>query len=315
MTGRAFEILEAVFGVTIVSLVSLFIPGHWGLLDIQPHPLWLVVLATAIRSSRMAGYVSSVLAATSYSLLIWVQSQVQASPITAHDFIPPFLVFVAGIVVNELQQAQRQRLANVEQKHQQAAASLQEFTWRYQTISDVKAELEAQLMAQTDSMATLYDVAKQLGTLQSCALYPAILDAVMKVLGAQACALYLRHNEQLQLQAGCPHLWLGRAQVLNTENTLISRAFYKRQVASIRDCLVEQGPDMLTCQDILMAGPLLDGDGEVLGIVVIEDLPFLKFTPATIQSFTLILDWASMALQNALLYEQARQGILKPANR
>src|SRR3954464_5695768 len=32
--------VEAAAGVLLVTAIGLALPGHWGLLDIQPHPLW-----------------------------------------------------------------------------------------------------------------------------------------------------------------------------------------------------------------------------------------------------------------------------------
>jgi uncharacterized membrane protein YozB (DUF420 family) len=54
-----------------------------------------------------------------------------------------------------------------------------------------------------------------------------------------------------------------------------------------------------------MVGPLYDSVGSVRGVVVVEQLPFLKFCPATIQLFGLLTDWVSTALQNAEAHERA----------
>jgi GGDEF domain-containing protein len=72
-----------------------------------------------------------------------------------------------------------------------------------------------------------------------------------------------------------------------------------------RDRLREAGPEVLAGEPVLLAGPLLDREGAVQGLVVVERMPFLKFSPTNVRLFGLILDWASTALGNASLFEQA----------
>jgi hypothetical protein len=54
----------------------------------------------------------------------------------------------------------------------------------------------------------------------------------------------------------------------------------------------------------VMVGPLLDGVGQIRGIVVIESLPLLKFTPSSIRLFSSILLLASIALQASFLTQE-----------
>ncbi|HKO23618.1 MAG TPA: GAF domain-containing protein, partial [Chloroflexota bacterium] len=184
------------------------------------------------------------------------------------------------------------------------AETLQELSERYRATLDVKAELEKRIIDQPTSIATLYTVAKKLTTLQTSALYPAIMDLVVTCLEAEACALYLQDDRQLRLQAGRPEIWPGRPEVCGADADLIGQVLAERRVVTIRDRVLALGPALAAREAVLLAGPLLDPSGQVAGVVVVERLPYLRLTPTTVHLFELILDWASTALHNAALYEQ-----------
>ena len=303
----ATELLEAFLGVALVAGIAAAIPGRWGLLEIQPHPLWLVVLAIAIRYGVPAGYVGGASAAGAYCLLLWLRPGEHHQMPSPHELLQPFLLFVGGVITSELVQGQQRRLLRAEQNRQVVAESLEKATERYQALQEVQGELEKRIVGQTASVTTLYEAAKQLSTLDTGALCTATVNLVVSFLEAQACALYLERDGQLQLQAGVPAVQPGRSRVLDREQPLVSQALHGRQVATIRELLLQRGAPAGEGEPIMMAGPLLDGAGRVRGVVVIERLPFLKFSPTSVGIFILVLDWASAALRNADAHTEMRE--------
>jgi polysaccharide biosynthesis protein PelD len=300
------SLLDTGLGVVIVVGAGLVIPGQWGLLHLQPHPLWFVVLAVALRYGAPAGYGAGGLAGVSYGLLVWLRPEARFQPLGEDDLLRSYLLFATGALVGEAVRGARQRFVRMEEKYQKVAETLQEVRERYKATLDVKAELEKRIIDQPASIATLYTVAKKLTTLQASALYPAILDLVVTFLEAEACALYLQDERQLRLRAGRPEIWPGRPEVCSAETDVIGQVLAERRVVTIRDRVLAVGPALAAREAVLMAGPLLDPNGQVAGVVVVERLPYLRLTPANVQLFELILDWASTALHNAALYGQAR---------
>ena len=298
------SLLDTSLGVVIVVGAGLVIPGQWGLLHLQPHPLWFVVLAVALRHGAPAGYVAGGLAGVSYGLLVWLRPEARFQPLGEDELLRSYLLFATGALVGEAVRGARQRFVRLEEKYQKVAETLQEVRERYRATLDVKAELEKRILDQPASMATLYTVAKKLTTPQASALYPAILDLVVTCLEAEACALYLQDDRQLRLRAGRPEIWPGRPEVCIADTDLIGQVLAERRVVTIRDRVLTGGPALAAREAVLMAGPLLDPNGQVAGVVVVERLPYLRLTPTNVQLFELILDWASTALHNAALYGQ-----------
>ncbi len=302
--------IEALLGVAIVSAAGLLIPGHWGLLTLYPHPLWIVVLGIAIRYGAPSGYVVGGLAAVSQCLALWLRPGARFQPIPSHALIQPFLFVVVGMVIGQAVRTQRARLTETEANYRQATEALQTLAREHSTTHAVKAELEKQIVSQPDSVATLYEVAKKLETLQADALYPAILGLVRRFVAAEACGYYEVAGARVQRIESLPRLSTDRAVAPHAPDGLLAQAIGERRVVSVRDRLLALGPEALGHEPALVAGPLLGSYGAVIGAITIERMPFLKLTPTAIRLFSLILDWGSTALQNAALYAESRAGAM-----
>lgn len=305
------EVAEAVLGVAMIVVASLLIPGQWGFLGWEPHPLWIVVLAIAIRYAAPAGYIASILAAISEVVLLWLRPGARFNPIPEHNLVTPFLFVVVGVLISRAVQSRRQRLRELEQQMTEADRKVQSATDAYLAMRTTKLELEKQIIGQPTSIAALSRIAKCLESLRVSDLYPAVLGLVERFLECQACALYLMENGELRLRVGAPDALSERRALWSLDEGLVGQALRERRVVTVRDRLLQSGPIVLSDETALMAGPLVDPDGEVTGIVVIERLPFVKFTPATVSLFTIILDWASTALANATTHERTRARLIE----
>lgn len=301
--SRLNECVEAAVGVLLVAAVGLAWPGHWGLLDVRPHPFWLVVLAIGVRYGLPASYVAGGLSAGGYLALSWAQPGGQRAAFGAHALLQPLLLLAGAVVIGEIAESRRRRLLEAERRRDETAAALDDTLARYRATLEVKAELEKRIVGQPATVMTLYETAKQLESLDRARLYPAILDLLATYLGVEACALYLRDDDGFRLAAARPD-GARPARLDALEEGVIGLALRERRLATVRDRLRALGPEGLAGEPALMAGPLLDRDGAVGGLIVVERMPFLKFSPTSVRLCNLILDWASTALQNATLYEE-----------
>ncbi len=304
---QSVGLLEAFVGVALVTTVAMFVPGNWGLLGVQPHPLWLVVLAIAIRYGTAAGYAGGAFAACAYWLMLWLQPGSNGQLPAAYELLQPLLLFVGGAITSELVQSERERGKHAEDDRRRVTAELQEVTQRCAALQEVHEELQKRIVGQTASIISLYEVAKQLTTLDAKALCKSTVNLVVNYIGADAASLYLRNSQgDLELQARVPPVDSLRRTVLDPRSGLVSRALREARVVTLHEQLPSSMADLGEGVQAVMAGPLLDESGRVCGVVVVERMPFMKFTPATVQLFDLLVDWASTALQSAESHALAR---------
>ncbi len=151
------EMVEVTLGLSITVIASWFIPGNWAPSELIFCAFFLVVFAIAVRYRAATAYSASVLAAVSYSLLLWQRPALYAPFDIRSVFIAAFLLLTGGVCMNDLLRGQRRRFTTAEQQQVQKDAILQETLCRYQTALTINAELERQIAGQTTTLTTISD--------------------------------------------------------------------------------------------------------------------------------------------------------------
>jgi hypothetical protein len=311
-------VCEAVSAILVILALGAALPGQaWGMADARPHPLWVVVLAIAVRYGAAAGYLAGGSSALTYGLLLWTRPEARFQPLAPHDLIQPLLMFTVGAILGELVDARERRMLCLESRQREAQNVLEALGERHRTVEKVRTELEKQIAFQSNSVVILSTFGKRLQSLKTAQLHSAIVDLLATALEAGACSLYLLAEGQLSLQAArrepSHSSWQAACRAVDPGHPLIQQVLAEGRVVTIRERLIREGCVSLAGEPILMAGPLTRLDGQVYGVVAIEAMPFMKLTPASIDLFAMILDWASAALANALLYEQALESSTRAA--
>jgi polysaccharide biosynthesis protein PelD len=301
---RLIPVYETFLGLVCIVLLAAVWPGQsWGMLNVQPHPFWIVVLAIAVRYGAVYGYLSGGMAAITYTMLLWTRPGTAFQLVSAHDLIQPFLMFVTGAVLGEIVQSREQQIVDLRVNQADLQRALSGLTQRCHALERIKTILEKQILFQTNSVLTLSIIGRKLQSLSVPDIHKGLAELITTTLEADACALYIAENGKLEFASGYPEVWHSRQWVLDTQDPLIQQVLREQRVISIRD-LKNAGP--YRSNQTLIAGPLLLDDGELYGLVVVESIPFEAFSPSTLTQLEAILSWASLALRNALRYEQGQ---------
>jgi hypothetical protein len=293
------EMFEVVVGLGIIGGCGFFLPDAWAWQNITFVAFFLLVFAIAVRYRPVTAYSAGLLAAVCYSLLLWQHYgslNLFAFPVT---YVEPFVLFFSSVAMSNLLHAQRQRMITAERLSAHVDEELREATQHYQTALAINKVLESQVVGQTVSIAIISDKLANLRKFNGDDRYRAILDVAVQAIEAQSCTLYVLRDGQMRFCVSQPEKKGQQyAQTLNLTDPLISKVFLQRQVCSVHDMLVEGGgivPQTLA----VMAGPLIDPGGQVVGIVTVDTMPRLKFNQTVVRLFRSILSIASMTLQPA----------------
>lgn len=292
---------EALLGVSILlGAASLALPGGAGaLIGIQPSPLWIVVLAIAVRYGAAPGYFAGALCAAADLLLRWTESR---GPLGEHDWLPALLMLAVGGAVGEIVDARERRVTGLEENLRKAGRSLEALTQESQAAGAAWAELEKQIAFQSSSALTFSALGRRLQTLRLSDLHSAILDLVSTVLEVNACTLFVCQDRGLRMVAARPGGDHQRAAT--AAGPLVDLAIREARVVTIREFLLRTGGRVLPREMPLMAGPLMASDRRVYGVVIVESMPVALFTPSAVTRFDALLGWASAAVRNALRHQE-----------
>jgi len=301
--------LEVGLGLGAVVCLGGWLPETWRPSHFVFCAFFVVVFAIAVRYHTPVAYSASSLAAVSYGLLLWLHPAMRVRPDFFSLTLEPFLLLVSGVFASDILRWQRHRLTLLEQKYADVDEACQTLQGRYQEILTINAGLEQQIAGLPTSVATLSEKMTQVWKLAHDERFFAVVDLIVCATEAQSCAFYIRSSGLWQLCAGYSMDGSAHAAVLNADDPLIARVIEQRKVSTIRDSLAEE--KSVPPEGAVMAGPLLDQAGEIVGIVSIDSLPLLKFTPSTIRLFSSLLNILSFAWQT--VGQTEREKVQQPA--
>ena len=307
MGGSTAYLTELVGGLLILGVANAaFWPGDPGFLTVEPHPALLVVALVAARHGLRAGLMAGGLSAA-LVVGLWIRSMPELSGAALRSpgrYVTPLVLLGAGFLLGTLREEARRAERTLGERVRELEEELADQAVRFLAASEARHELERRVADESGSITSLYAAARSMETLDMDRLYPAVVATAQRFLGADACQCYVLEGELLRLRAaeGEPPT---RVE-LRSDEGLVGLAIRRGRPVSIRDLVRVATLEDLSGAEALMAAPLLDHGGALLGCLTVTRLPFLKLTPSALDRLGLAADWASRALENARQHERAR---------
>jgi len=294
------ETILLVGGLAVLNMA--FMPAQPGFLGIEPNPFWAVVLLMVARYGFRAGLLSALLCAATYMVLI--ATRVTEEVIALRDLMswqyakPAVLFLLVGVAAGMLVQRHKNRITALQRDNDRLIRENQTLKRGEEELRDVNVELANRVVGATDTLPMLYKYAKKLNNLDAGQILTVLTELVVEVTRAGRASVYRFENNRLPLharngeqQSGCE---------LKLEPGLFETLVVKREVLTLHDLLKRN----IKRQDLFLCGPLTaGGDGKVLALLAVEELDFLRYNPATIRLFNVIIDWASASLEKAAQFD------------
>jgi hypothetical protein len=197
-----------------------------------------------------------------------------------------FMLLLATRAVLDSRRQHAQLSAQIES----LSGSLKQVVQQSTGVSEVLTELKRRAADQSRPVATLERIAQRLETPEPNEVYPALLNALSRCLPVQAASVYAVQGGRLIPRAHIPY-----ADPAPDPERLLSSAALQHVLATHTLCAeptLSDGP--------LMAAPLLDPDGVVVGVATIEQMPSISISPSAIRLFEIVAASASRGLRQAL---------------
>ncbi|MFQ5601208.1 MAG: hypothetical protein ACE5G2_11740 [Candidatus Krumholzibacteriia bacterium] len=232
-------------------------------------------------------------------------------------------LLLAGAVIGEMRDAIEQELARVRETSRRLNNRLEQLSREHLLLKETKSSLEQRLAEVADSRSTIFDEAARLYTMDRDGAYAGILRMLHTYAAVEEAALYVLENSVLRRAAQFgneDH----RPERIELGNLPIARAAVEaRATVTTLDLTKEQvGPEV--SGGALVAAPLIahtnDGDASredatapLLGVIVVDAVPFIRLTEATVRLISLIADWGARVLfEIQEIGEIERRGLFDP---
>jgi GGDEF domain-containing protein len=302
--------LEGLLGLAAIVVVNLlWYRDDPGFIQVRPHPFWVVILLIAVRYGFKGALWTSIL--SSATLLAFHKiSQPHMSFIDligAQRLTTPLLFIVVGIIMGEIREVQKRRFSELNVQFSDLKRDFENLSRRFSALDKVKQELDTRIISQEHTLTTLYRAAEGLKSLEEEKIYPAMLRLVRDFISAESCSIYLLDGNRLKRIAylGSEGTHRGPAEAAPDEG-IMGQALSRAETVSINTLIALDEFDAYARSNILVSSPMVNSKNQVLGLLNIEKLPFLKFNPQAVRLTALLADWGSAAVENARTFQETK---------
>jgi diguanylate cyclase (GGDEF)-like protein len=304
------EYTGGILGLAVLVAINfLWFSDRLGFRDIHPHPFWLVVLPMSARYGFKAGVASSLLAGLTLLGLQQLDHPQQAwqSWLALSNLTLPILFVTGGILLGEIREAQKKRYSALLDAFNRLTATHKDLAQRYEALSRAKQELDTHIISQEQTLTTVYEAAKGLKSLEEKDIFPAVVEIMVDFLSAEACSVYILAEDRLVLAAGRNQDDDFKRRIeIGVDEGMVAEAVTSRRTVSLNALTPSTHFPQLVAEGIVICVPLLNSKNQVLGVLNVERLPFIKFNPQTVRLASIIGEWCGSAIENARTYQNTR---------
>lgn len=303
---RSGWIVECVLGYAVlVAFNALVLPDSPAFDGIQPHPYLFLIVLLASRYGLEAGLLSGIVG----TLLYWLW----ANPFyrieiwgTLDLVLSTGLIFVAtGGFCGYLRSryiGQEEEMKKVADDKDHAIGVLEK---KSEMLREVNEALEERVLTEANSFAALYDISEKLshGTLEQ--ILESVPSLVADHMHAERCSVYRFKDDALQLQASHGSEGYALRETIPFDNSLLGLACKQKELLSMHDYM-DRPEELESLGESVLAAPLLDDDGELLGAINIDEMPFLRINHSSMTTMGILAKWVGRTLAQAIHFERVR---------
>ena len=310
------SLIEAILGLAfLVVLNAAFFPDDPGYLSVSPHPFLFLVILIASRYGTFDGFICGLLCASVFVGYLFWNKDLAGLNVTAEwsQFIPAYLFILLGLLLGEIREVANREVSRLQVETGSLIRRNDDVVRENALLMQVKDELQQRVLSADDPLSEFYQSAQRLQTLRPDEAYPAVMDLVGRFTGAEKFALYQLADVPSTL-VGAPggrvftlrqsRGWSNPTEFedrLDETHPAVARAVERREVTVVKEAVTDSSKG-----DILACAPMVDASkDEVMGLIVIERIPFMRLTQMTVSHLFTIAGWAGKALADARRFDSA----------
>lgn len=297
--------IEAAIMTGAIVAISMLAGAHdRGFVSIHPHPFWIPVILVSLRHGFKESMLGAIIACAAYVYFTVGNAGVNyhfSSLRIFDDFREPVCFIAAAWIISGVSESASQKLRHLKEMMAAKEGRIQSLSAEADAAKAALTQLEKGIAGQFNTIRNLFDSLSVIKKKQTEEIKKGLLDALAEYIGAKSCSFYEMDNDHLVKTHAMGHG--DESPSPGGEDAILEEAILKKEVAHIG----RHAGNSAACGGSIIAGPILDRDGNVGAIVSIEKMPFVSFTPDNIRLFGVLLHWWSSILDENRMNAELRE--------
>lgn len=277
----------------------IFWPDNPGFIGLALHPyLFLVIIVAALQGLGPALLCAFVVSLSYIGGIIWrlfSQGEELSRIFQFSYFSPVISFFITGLAVGFIANRQKQIIANLSQELTQARQHIDNLHAELTILQEKNVYLKKHSLGEREFLTMLYQTCRGMASLVLEDFQQALIKTAEEFLEAEKIALFMLQGDKLVFSCG---LGYGLREIPEPNFNLLKKSLSEKKV------MAQLASNGSSEQSIAIVGPLFLGEqGEPIGVLWLEGIPFLHYTPLSLRLITILTDWASLCLATIFAFE------------
>lgn len=298
-----------IFFAALIGLDFFFFDGT-RFINAGFHPFWIIV----ILSSLQYGIGEGLIAAISSAIVLYSWNlPVQAVTQDRYEYIEglvvtPLLWLVTAVIIGEITNRQKKIRRQLSSEVKSLKIKSNRLAENYSELSKTNEKLESRIVGEMNTVLSVYESAKALEKLEITQVKDGISNMVRNLLRAEKFSIFELEGDMLKsvVTSG----W-DRKDNYPTYYTQDDKLF--QHIVGMREFLSSNNTQDVSVlkNEGIIAGPMLASkNGQVVGMIKIEDVGFLNLSSLTFENFKVVCEWVGHIYANALEYEDVKKDVV-----
>lgn len=301
-TSPLWPYLEATLALFFIYLLDLYIIEGHAFREMSFNPLWIPIFLIAGRYGTAPGVFTGFLCALYYFYQGMIESFFYGEfSLTFQDRILMFSFIFFAALLGQMYDRILNAHWQLDADHNDLKDQFNNLLTHHWALQKANIELEKKIVGRQTTMKSLYDIARNLESLEESALYRGVMDILVRFIKASKCCfLLIGENGKTILAAS--HGYPEDEQNSLVEKKSLSRMFLAAMVAQSAISFRGNHDEEINLEPArrsLMAVPIRNhANNNLLGILTIDDAPLLAFNTGNLRILNIVADWTAGALIN-----------------
>jgi diguanylate cyclase (GGDEF)-like protein len=301
----------ATFFLILISVNIMLFPDRPGFLGLNPHPYLLAVLLISGRFGLKEGLASALLASLILAVYVYLENHpyFHFSQLTQAVFLIPVIsFFVTAIILGEMRGFNKSYERSLLNENSSLKSENRKLKEQLEIVTAIKEELQDRIVNQEETVHSLYKATRMLETLDETGLYQGLARLVSRFTGANKASVYMIDYSRDVIRRVAQFGWgdeVRQKDEYSLKEGILSEVVEKNRMLTIKE--ISDDPKKLAVWEkspnrAYVYVPIAMGT-VVVGILTVDEIPFLKLNISTVRILSLIPEMAVPALRNIVKYQ------------
>ncbi len=300
--ARVSALIEIVCFFFILFIIALIFGMEYNFFTASPHPFWILVVLISAQYGTIEGLLAA-LAATAIFLLGDLPPRNILQDKSEYFFFigkTPILWFITAVILGELRMKHIRARDQLKKAALQAAEKETKIKEAYTALKKIKERLEMRVASEMQTSLMVISAFKELEELGKEGVIKGACDLTKALVAPDKFSIFLLESRELKLVA----FWGWEPSDQYLESFGPDTPLFQEIVGKKRTISADSFDSFILGKEGVLVAPIVadNAAAQVLGMIKVEQIPFLRLRTATIESLRTIGTWVGKAYANVLAH-------------